>query len=313
MNQILSINVPNESKKKQKTYRNPVSINTILKVFTFFLLVFGISLIATGAYAFFSNQEKIKNENLQPTFTIENKTEKSILVKVTSPVNISKMEYYWGNDDPQVVNGQNGQYLEKEIEIPSGTNTLHLVVEDVKGKVSTYDKQYVLKSDINISVSENKIKITYNSKKELSYMTYRWDENQESQINLSGNTVDEEIDAIKGLHELTVSIVDRDNHTESITKKINGVSKPKVSIDADESGTHFVVNASDDIQLSKIKFTLDFDEQNVYEIDIKDLKTKEYKFTLPDSLKLHSGENVLEVTVYNINGVSEYSGARIMK
>lgn len=313
MNQILSINVPKTKKNKSNKFNNPTDTKKILKVFAFLILIFGIGLVATGAYAFFSDQEKIKTENLVPTFSIETKSKNTIMVKITSPVNIARLEYYWGDGESTTVNGQNGQYLEKEIEIPSGTNTLHLIVKDVNGKESTYDKQYTLESDIKISVVENKINITYSGDKELSYLTYRWDENPETQINLSGKTVSEQIDAIKGLHELTVSIVDKDNHTESTTKKIKGVSKPKITINCDDTVTHFTINASDDVQLSKIRFTLDYDKENIYELDISDMNTKEYELTLPDSLKLHTGSNVIEVTVYNVDGVTETAGARVTK
>ena len=35
---------------------------------------------------------------------------------------------------------------------------------------------------------------------------------------------------------------------------------------------------------------------------------KELQYVLPDSLKLKAGENIIEVTVYNSNGVSEETG-----
>ena len=148
------------------------------------------------------------------------------MLKITHKKNIDRVEYNWNNNEKIVVNGNNGKYLEKEINIPSGTNTLHVLVVDVDGKEMTYEKQYELESNIDIEVSGNKIRITSEGDKTISYMTYRWDEEEEKTIQINGTSVDEEIEAIKGLHTLTVILVDEDNNTDTKQQKINGVSKP---------------------------------------------------------------------------------------
>ncbi len=39
-----------------------------------------------------------------------------------------------------------GQYIEKEITIPSGTNILHVIIYDEIGNVIPYEKKYEVKS-----------------------------------------------------------------------------------------------------------------------------------------------------------------------
>lgn len=311
MNQILSTSMPMDNKKKQKQKNksgNSIEIGKIIKFFGIAILIFGILLVGIGVYSMTQKQDQQKNENLEPTISIENKTEKTILLKVIHQKNIDRVEYSWNDEDETVLHGNNGKYLEKEINIPSGTNTLHVLVVDENGKETTYEKQYERESNINIEVSGNKIRVTYSGDTMISYMTYRWDEEEEKRIEIQDENIDEEIDAIKGLHTLTIIVVDENNDTDTKVQKINGVSKPKVEVVVDEQKEHFVIKASDEDKISKFSFRLNQDDSQEYEMDLEDKDFKELQYILPDTLKLQPGENIIEVTVYNTNGVSTETG-----
>lgn len=310
MNQILSTSMPSNNKKVRN--RKPVQIGSVLKVFAIALAIFGIFMLGTGAYVIYKNQTAEQEQNIEPTISIENKTDTTILLKVTHKKNIAKLEYGWNDEEKTVVNGNNGKYLEKEIKVPSGTNTLHVVVQDEDGKEMTYEKQYEIESNINIEVSGNKIKITYEGDTPLSYMTYRWDEEEEKRIELNDEMeIEQEIEAIKGLHTLTVIVVDEDNNTDTKVQKINGVSKPKIVLDVDDQKEHFVIKASDDEKIEKVEFRLNQDDNQTYELNLGDENLKELNYRVP--FELQNGENIIEVTVYNSNGVSEESGVRFVK
>lgn len=310
MNQILSTSMPSNNKKVRN--RKSVQIGSVLKVFAIALAIFGIFMLGTGAYAIYKNQTAEQEQNIEPTISIENKTDTTILLKVTHKKNIAKLEYGWNDEEKTVVNGNNGKYLEKEIKVPSGTNTLHVVVQDEDGKEMTYEKQYEIESNINIEVSGNKIKITYEGDTLLSYMTYRWDEEEEKRIELNDEMeIEQEIEAIKGLHTLTVIVVDEDNNTDTKVQKINGVSKPKIVLDVDDQKEHFVIKASDDEKIEKVEFRLNQDDNQTYELNLGDENLKELNYRVP--FELQNGENIIEVTVYNSNGVSEESGVRFVK
>ena len=310
MNQILSTSIPSNNKKVRN--RKPVQIGSVLKVFAIALAIFGIFMLGTGAYAIYKNQTAEQEQNIEPTISIENKTDTTILLKVTHKKNIEKLEYGWNDEEKTVVNGNNGKYLEKEIKVPLGTNTLHVVVRDEDGKEMTYEKQYEIESNINIEVSGNKIKITYEGDTALSYMTYRWDEEEEKRIELNDEMeIEQEIEAIKGLHTLTVIVVDEDNNTDTKVQKINGVSKPKIVLDVDDQKEHFVIKASDDEKIEKVEFRLNQDDNQTYELNLGDENLKELNYRVP--FELQNGENIIEVTVYNSNGVSEESGVRFIK
>ena len=308
MNQILSTSMPmdNKKKKEKKVNTNPVAIKSILKFFAIAMLIFGIFTIGTGAYAVFKNQSEQQEQNLEPSISIEDKDEETILLKVVHKKNIAKLEYRWNDEESTVVNGNNGKYIEKQIKVPSGKNTLHVLVVDEDGKEIPYEKQYERESKINFEVSGNKIKITYEGDKKVSYMTYRWDEEEEKTIQINDTKIDQEIDAIKGLHTLTVIVVDEDNNTDTKVQKINGVSKPKITVAVDDAKQHFVIKASDDEKITTIVFRLNQDYNQYYTLNIADMNYNDIQYVLP--MELQSGENTIEVTIKNASGVTEESG-----
>ena len=129
MNQILSTSMPIDNKKKKSG--QSIATSSILKFFGIAILIFGIFLAGTGVYAIYKNQQE---QNLEPTISIENKTENTVMLRITHKRNIARVEYGWNDEEKTVVNGNNGKYLETEIKIPSGTNTLHVLVVDETGK-----------------------------------------------------------------------------------------------------------------------------------------------------------------------------------
>ena len=297
MNQILSTSMPTDNKKQKNKIRNtnPTSISSILKFFAIAMIIFGILLIGLGAYSIYEKESKQKEENLQPSISLEDKSNDTVLLKVVYGKNISKLEYRWNDEEETTVNGNNGKYIEQEIKVPTGTNTLHIVITDEDGKQIPYDKQYERESNINFEVSGNKIKITAESEKT---------------IQINNTTLEQEIDAIKGLHTLTVITVDEENNTDTKVQKINGVSKPKVSVTTDDSKSYFIIKASDDEKLSKLQFKINQDDNKEYFFNLDNFNMKEFEFTTNTSnvYLLQQGENIIEVTVTNSDGVTEETG-----
>lgn len=310
MNQILSTSMPMEKNKKSKKNKKDIPMNSILKFFGMIILIFGVFIIGIGGYTIYKNQV-VQQQNLEPTIAIENKTDTEILLKVTHEKKIAKVEYGWNDEDMVVIDGNNGQYVEQEISIPSGINTLHVKVQDEEGKEKTFEKQYEIESNINFEVAGNKIKITCQEERTIAYMTYKWDDEEEQRIEINDTKIDQEIDAIKGLHTLTVVTVDENNNKATKSQKINGVSKPELIIDVDEEAKHFVIKTSDDEQIQKIEIRLNQDDNQKYLLNLEDKNLKELEYVLP--IELQNGENIIEVKVYNSNNVTNESGVRYVK
>lgn len=311
MNQILSTNMPNNSGKK-RGQNGPKDIKNIIVFFVVALIIFAVVLIGMGAYTLFKKGETTTKTAEKPVITLENKTDTTVLLKVMHNTGtISKVYYNWNDDDETTINGNDGKYVEQEIEIPSGNNTLYIRVVDGNGQEATYEKQYELESNINFEVSGNKIKITYDGDTTISYMTYRWDDEDEETIQINDKTINQEIDALKGLHTLTVIVVDENNKTDKKVQKINGVSKPTLTIDSNEDNTRFVIHVTDEEELSKIEIVLNDEQEKKYVINLANYHLKEFDYALP--IELQDGENIIEVTVYNASDVTTVQKGRLVK
>ena len=314
MNQILSIdNSKKETAKKKKKRNNaPIEINSILKFFSITILIFGVFMIGSGSYSIYKESTK-EAVNNKPVIYVEQTAETEILLKVTHDKALSKITYEWNDEGPTEVPCSGKKEAETRIEIPTGTNTLTVYASDVNEQEIEYKKVYTIEGniDINIEPEGNKLKITANGKNQLLYMTYRWDEEEETEVDINSNQIEQIIEIPKGLHTLTVIVVDENNKTETKEQEVNGVTKPKLEVTTDGS-SNFIIKASDEQGIKRVEFIINETEKYMLDLtrayeSIEDRKEFEYAYPL------HDGENKLEVTVYNESDVSETFRALVNK
>lgn len=135
--------MPNDNGRNYKKTKNkkPVETSKILKIFAIFLIIFGVFIIGTGAYVIYTNQAGEVKETAKPTITLEKQNRYNTIIKsIRTTKNIQKVEYGWNDEAKQTIQGNNGKYIEKEINIPSGKNTLNIIVTDEDGEEVTYKK-----------------------------------------------------------------------------------------------------------------------------------------------------------------------------
>ena len=291
MNQILATSNTNTKKKG-----GPADIKTIVRVFAIVMIIFGMCMIGTGSYAIYKDSES-KTEITKPVITESLKDDTTVLLTVTHDKAIDKIEYRWNDGEVQTITGNGRKYIEQEIEIPGGTNTLNVTAIDVDGQEIYTDKEYTTEEVINLSVSGSKLKIQAENETEISYMTYRWDVEEEQRIDINSTTVDQEIDIPMGEHDLTVILVDVNNETITKEQKVKGVTKPTITVELDESKENYIITITDDTGLEKVDFVIRGEERTV---TVEDGKT-ELKYRL--GLK-EGNDNVLEITAYNVDGIA---------
>lgn len=313
LNQILSVESPRKEKKKRKaTSSGPIEIKSILKFFSISVLIFGIFMIGSGSYSMYQ-ESKVAKATTKPTIYVEEISKSEIKLQITHDKALSKVTYAWNDEEPIEIDAKGKKKVEQTIQIPTGENTLNVYAIDVNGQEITYPRPFTLQGDININleVDGNNIKITADGKEELSYMTYRWDEEEEQRIDINSYETEQTVEIPKGLHTLTVIVVDVNNKTETKEQEIKGVTKPKLEITTD-GADNFIIKASDEEGIKKIEFIInETEERNVLNLE-KALpleQRKEFEYTYP----LHDGENRIEVRVYNESDVSEISRVLVRK
>lgn len=315
MNQILDTGDNGKNSKKKNKVKNKINIRstgekadikTVVKFFTITLILFGIFMIGSGTYGWYKNGKTNEEiENAKPTILLENKDERNILLRITHQFAINTVSYSWSNEqESTIIQGNGRKYIEEVINIPAGTNTLNIKVVDEKGKETTFSKEYTVELiTINLEVVNNSdIKIKLESENNISFFTYRWDEEEETRIDVNNVTAEQSIAIPKGLHILTITAVDENNNTVTKEQKVMGKTKPTVEVTTD--GQDFIVRASDEEGLTKVEVILNETDRTRL---VTQEKTLEYRFPLKD------GENKIEVTAYNTNDVTETFRARYTK
>lgn len=309
MNQILSVDNGKKDKiknKKQKGNKEPIEASSIVKFFAIVLMVFGIFTIGTGTYAMYKNQQEAEKQPAKPVIEIENIAEDKLTLKVKNNSSINEIIYYWNEEDEIKISGNNRKNIEKEIEKPAGTNTLYVKATNTDGQETKYEEEFTRETDINIQFEavEPNVKIKLEGKEELSYMTYRWNESEEKKIDINAKISEQQIEVLKGINTLTVTVVDKNNKSETSKKEINGVTKPIVTITTDGK-EKFLIKASDEEGLKKVEFIINETEKYMLNLDGR----KELDYAYP----LHDGENKIEVTIYNTNDETAVFKAKLTK
>lgn len=303
MNQILS--VENTKKEKQKRNRGPADIESILKFFSIALIVFGIFMVGSGSYSMYKDSQEETASN-KPTISVATLTEGQVTLTIEHSRTLSKVTYKWNDEEEIPIDCNGKRKVEQTIEIPTGTNTLSVYAEDVNGRISTYQKSYTIQGDISIefSVDGNNIKITTEGKEELAYLTYRWDEEEETRVDINDVRNETTVEIPKGQHTLTVIAVDINNKTQTEEQEVKGVTKPNLEVTTDGS-SNFVIKASDEEGLTRLELIRN--ETEKYFLNLDGRTELEYNFPIIE------GENKLEVIVYNESDVTQTVKVKVTK
>ncbi len=298
MNQILATSNPTNKKTKNKRSGGPADIKTIVRVFAIVMLVFGVFMIGTGSYAIYRDNEANNSEITKPVITEKlNEDSTAVILTVTHDKAIDRIEYSWNDNEVQTITGNGRKYIEQEIEIPGGTNTLNVRAIDTQGQEISTQRQFTAEEIINLAVSGSKLKITAENETEIAYMTYRWDDEEEQRIDINATTVDQEIDIPMGEHDLTVILVDVNNETITKEQKVKGVTKPTITVEKDDAGEYYLITITDETGLDRVELNIRGEERNItVENGEKELK---YKIKINDN-----DENRLIITAYNVDGIA---------
>lgn len=153
------------------------------------------------------------------------------------------------------------------------------------------------KLQIDLTQDGTNVVATLIGEKEIDYVTYKWDDEDETRENIGDVSGKISVEIPAGEHTLSVTAVDVKNNTATKVIKTKGYTKPK--IETSQEGKEVFITISDEFGLEKIELKLNQEEASI--IDAQGAKEKKFK------CPLESGENTLEVTAYNQNGYKETS------
>ncbi len=121
-------------------------------------------------YAIYRKTVDKNNIPTKPSITEEQKDSKTVLLKVTHDKAIDKIEYSWNEEEIKTITGNGRKYIEQEIEIPGGTNTLYVSVIDIEGQEISNEQTYETEEIIKMEINNGKVKVSAETETEISYM-----------------------------------------------------------------------------------------------------------------------------------------------
>lgn len=304
--QMSSSNGPKQKKpkkEKQINYGRPsnkANIVSISRVFCVLIILFGLVLIGDATYGIVSSKPTLKD-----TINVTaNAIGSDVTIKAVGSMPIQRLTYKWGQGEEIVIQGNGTVELEAVTQIPRGNNILNMTVIDYYGNKAEFQKQYINEQDdsskpsIEISVSGNMLNIIATDETEMSYLTYSWNNETPTRVNIDSNATDKRelrtsIEVQRGENTLDIVAVDVDGNTATRTENIKGANKPTFEVSAD--GTNLIINAKDDEGINKIEITVDGAVSETEPDNLKELQA-----TLP----ITPGDHTVTIKVTNVNGLS---------
>ena len=302
MNQILMV----ENKKKKKSGSGPADIKNVIRVFLISLIIFGVFYIGQGSYAIYKESKARNTKNL-PVVNKERVNDKAKKTE-TSSNEIKYLKYSWNNAEETSI-PVNANYAEEEIILPIENSVLNVVVEDSLDRAVKFKKQFDLEGvditeptiEVTKQNDDGSIKISATDETEMSYITYKINDEEEIKIEKSATenrTINYIIKLPRGENRLVVTACDKSGNIGTYEKKI--VVSTASTIDLKVENGKLIVTVKDQDGIKDIEVNL-----NGVEYAAKDINLKEASFPLV----LKEGVNTLSIKVTNVNSLVT-SGAR---
>lgn len=311
MNQILLTNNDNNNKKNNDKNYNKNNSNDIKKIITFFavvILVFGIAIGGVYGYKIYKNNNKEKTIG-EPELSLES-TDEEVTIIAKAEGGISKIIYQWndGEENIKELGGRTKQ--EEKIGIPIGNNILKVKVIDQLGQeretTESFTKAGQENSDkIKISLDvikegeeKGKLKILVTSELPIKYMTYRWNEEEETKIETEEGeektSLETNIEVKRGKNSIIVFAEDMEGNNNSVENKYDGRLKPEFEVYREDNRLYMKI--THDKGFKKIDFIINGQELTYDETKAdynSEKQIVEYYFNLQE------GENSVEITAYS--------------
>ena len=263
MNQILYV--------QEKQNNHSLNTKKIVLFFAVCLILFGVVLLGEGIYYIYQNKinEKVvpqssdgNNTQIPPPNIVLTQTEDNkVIINIQSTVAISHLIYSWNNESAQTIEETGKTNIEEIIDIPIGENVLNLSVIDSNGNETKESKSFVVdltKPVIELYSVGNNIKISVVSETELSYITYRWNLEEEKREDMTiyenKKNFEKTIEIPKGQNTLKIVAVDINQNESEKSQEIKGVTKAKTNVIKVDNYLEFTVVGEENIKT--VEFTI---------------------------------------------------------
>lgn len=315
MNQILSMDSNNPS--FGNNYNNNMNggnnkkldTKTSKRVFAIGMIIFGLVMFISGLLGVINYFSVPKDMGIQyPTFAMS-QNDNILTISIQNDVPIDVVEYSWNNGRVSEILGNNSLEITRDITIPEGNNVLNINIIDVNGKVTTKTESVVgpviedtTKPEIDVVVIGSKLNIiaktTTNTK--LSYLTYRWNDDEEIRIEATGDktTIETTVDVLNGTNTLTIVAAKENGISTERVDEYEGIKKPVIEVKKDSDGLYLLVKITHESGIKSVNIQLNGKNQVVTQDQLG-------KPELDLKFRLKEQNNTLKIEATSMDGSTE--------
>lgn len=283
-----------------------MELKKVIKIFVIGILIFGIACLAEGGYGIAKTIQEESNRVVDPNVNIE-QIEDIVQIKIKHRNAIDKIIYILNGGEEVVLQGKGQKEITEQITMPEGENTLSIRIIDNKGHEVSYNNTYFVEKidktnpEVELLVEDAKVKIVAKDETALSYISYYWNEEDETILEAreeSPNQIEEKLAILKGENILTVIAVDLAGNETKVEQTYIGATKP--TIETFTENDYLVIKVNDEDSIKKIEYTHNGEEYSTdkdntgISLNMKEVYCRQ---------NLVSGNNTFNIRAYNASGL----------
>lgn len=293
------------SKKSIGGGSDSTDIKKIITFFAIVIIIFGIAIGSIYGFKIYKNKKQENNPGVSsnnPQVSITQNEDNTFTIVAKSEVGIDKIIYNWDNGDVEEEEGNGSPTVEEKRKIPLGATKVDIQVTDTNGNTTPTSQDIVTtvtgkEPEIDISIVGARLKIVATSEEKMDYITYKWNNGEEVKLEAQENSTSQEevIDLERGENTITITAVDIENNTKTITKPFKAVNDPEIEVT--KNGDRLYMKVTHDIGIKSIEYNVN---NKIYTYDENysgyDANKKEVEF----SFALQEGENTVIITAISM-------------
>ena len=273
MNQILSMDSNNPS--FGNNYNNnmnggnngKLNNKTSKRIFAIGMIIFGLTMFVSGLLGVINYFSSPKDSGIVYPIFATSQNDNILTISIQNDVPIDFIEYSWNNGRVSEILGNSSLEITRDITIPEGNNVLNLNIVDINGKATTKTETVVgpvqedtTLPEIEVVVVGSKLNIVAKTvgKSKLSYLTYKWNNDEEIRIDATGdrNTIETNIDVLNGTNTLTIVAVKENGVSAERIDEYQGIKKPVIEVKKDADGLYLLVKITHESGIQSVNIQL---------------------------------------------------------
>lgn len=249
----------------------PLKAIVVFSALVLVLTIVLVSLLIAGKNKKKQLESKKEKPASNPIIEVKTNGEDKLDIKVTHSEYLESVVYSWNDDvdtEKLYKTGRTKDYTIPNVEIIGGTNTLTVIAKGILGGEAIYKNDFtnnkgkdVGKPEIKLSLEKKgkNIKVVVKDNDALSKVSYKWNEEEEHEIELQEDRQSEvsfNIKIIAGKNILHIFAKDNTGNITTVRKEYDGIEAPVLSFNATPDGKAVILTATHPKGIKSIEYKL---------------------------------------------------------